>query len=147
MNASRFYILAMCFIPSTISAATINECKELLRTGQYEACLDATTEAVERRSYGEDWPMLKAEAEMQLGRYLQAQETIDLGIQRYAWSIRLRMKEYHLRAIIGGQEKRQQRLDEIAQLASDSPWRYTDADDLVAPVSYTHLTLPTNREV
>lgn len=132
MNASRFFILAMGCLPTTISAATINECKDLLRTGQYEACLDATTEAVERRSYGEDWPMLKAEAEMQLGRYLQAQETINLGIQRYAWSIRLRMKEYHLRAIIGGQEKRQQRLDEIAQLASDSPWRYTDADDLVA---------------
>lgn len=132
MNASRFFVLAMCYIPSTVSAATINECKDLLRTGQYEACLDASTEAVERRSYGEDWPMLKAEAEMQLGRYLQAQETINLGIQRYAWSIRLRMKEYHLRAIIGGLEQRQQRLDEIAQLASDSPWRYTDADDLVA---------------
>lgn len=132
MNVSRLFVLAVCCISSSVSAATINECKDLLRTGQYEACLDATTEAVERRSYGEDWPILKAEAEMQLGRYLQAQETIELGIQRYAWSIRLRMKEYHLRAITGGQEKRQQLLDEIAQLAGDSPWRYTDADDLVA---------------
>ena len=113
------------------NAATINECKELLRTGKYVACLDAANAAIERRSYGEDWPMIKAEAEIQLGRYLQAEETINNGLQRYAWSIRLRMKLHGLLAVIGGPEKRQRIIEEIAQLASESPWRYTDADDLV----------------
>lgn len=115
-----------------VSAQTITDCKSLVAQGDYEDSLDATTRAVNRRSYGEDWPLLKAESEYQLGRYLEARETLLAGIQRYAWSIRLRMKLYRLTRMAGEREQSQRLLDEVGQLASDSPWRYTDADDLVA---------------
>ncbi|MEQ9406410.1 MAG: peptidase MA family metallohydrolase [Fuerstiella sp.] len=116
----------------TVQAATISDCQQMLQQGDYVGCLDATTEAIRRRSYGEDWPVLKAAAETQLGRYLQAAETLDEGIVRYTWSIRLRMQRYDVSQILGDREAAERMLDEIDRVATSAPWRYTDADDLVA---------------
>lgn len=113
-------------------SATITECQEFLRTGNYVQCLDAASAAIQRRSYGEEWPVLKATAETRLGRYLAAAETLDAGIARYSWSIRLRMLRHENCRILGEPDKAGRLLDEINQLVSTAPWRYTDADDLVA---------------
>ncbi|MCR9197108.1 MAG: peptidase MA family metallohydrolase [Planctomycetaceae bacterium] len=134
MNVPRLIALTLVLTaaPSFATAQTITDCKGLLAAGEYEDCLQATTRAVNRRSYGEDWPLMKAQAEYHLGRYLDAQKSLQAGVQRYAWSIRLRMKQYRLAKMSGDREQALRLLDEIGQLASDSPWRYTDADDLVA---------------
>ena len=84
-------LLTVC-LSAHAQAATIRECQEFLRVGSYKECLDAATEAIERRSYGEEWPILKAEAEMQLGKYTTAVETVKAGVERYSWSVRLRVK-------------------------------------------------------
>lgn len=125
-------LLAVSTVIAAANAATISECRELLRTGKYQECLDETAAAIERRSYGEDWPVLRAEAETRLGRYLQAQETINAGIGRYSWSIRLRMAAIRNSKLLGNSKRVETLLDEINQLATSAPWRYTDADDLVA---------------
>lgn len=134
MSMSRFLVLTVTSLAlSRVGAAqTITDCKAFLAHGDYEDCLEATTRAVDRRSYGEDWPLLKAESEYLLGRYPDAQKTLQAGVQRYAWSIRLRMKLYRLAKMSGDREQAQRILNEVGQLATDSPWRYTDADDLVA---------------
>jgi len=132
MNVRLLTTLIIGLQSLSVNAATISECQEMLRIGRYVECLDATTQAVNRRSYGEDWPILKAEAEIQLGRYPQATETVTEGIQRYSWSIRLRMQAYQLSQLGGDRSDAQRMLDEINGLATDAPWRYTDADDLVA---------------
>ncbi|MEO2029398.1 MAG: tetratricopeptide repeat protein [Fuerstiella sp.] len=116
----------------SIQSATISECQDMLRVGDYVQCLDAATEQIEGRRYGEEWPILKATAETELGRYLQAAATIDAGIVRYSWSIRLRMLAYDTALLLGDRQKAERMLDEINQLATGAPWRYTDADDLVS---------------
>ena len=83
MNARILAGIVVCLHSISTNAATISECQNLLRTGQYVECLDATTEAVNRRSYGEDWPLLKAEAEIQLGRYPEATETVEEAFQSW----------------------------------------------------------------
>lgn len=125
-------VAATIVLSGLAQAETISECRELLRTGRYQECLDATASAIERRSYGEDWPVIRAAAETKLGRYLQAQQTINAGIERYSWSIRLRMAAIHNSRLLGEPKRVEQLLDEINQLATSAPWRYTDADDLVA---------------
>lgn len=134
MRFSFWANLSLCVLlhDPTAAAATITECQQLLQTGQYTACLDAAAEAIDRRSYGEEWPVLKATAERALGRYLQAQETIDAGIQRYSWSVRLRVMAMENSPLIGQPERAAQMIDDINRLATSAPWRYTDADDLVA---------------
>lgn len=125
-------VTVLVFSLSTSQAATIRECQDFLKVGQYEECLAATSEAIERRSYGEDWPMLKAEAETRLGKYNDAIETVKAGTERYSWSIRLRMKWYELCRETGADKQAELLIGEINDLAVATPWRYTDADDLVA---------------
>ena len=117
---------------SACCAATVAECQEMLRIGSYEECLKATAESIEVRLYGEDWPLMKAAAEFQLGKYREADSTLDAGIERYSWSVRLRVQSCEINRILGDREKSQRLLNEINQLVAGAPWRYTDADDLVA---------------
>lgn len=130
--SSQFIACLICTVSATSAATTVSECQQMLRSGQYAECLTATTEAIERRSYGEEWPILKARSEIQLGLYEQADETIEAGMQRYSWSIRLRMEAHGNCQVLGNRIKAARLLDEINQLATTAPWRYTDADDLVA---------------
>ncbi|MEO2018795.1 MAG: tetratricopeptide repeat protein [Fuerstiella sp.] len=132
MKAKVLLVAVFWGLTQPIQSATISECREMLRVGDYVLCLDAATEQIEGRRYGEEWPILKAAAETELGRYLQAAATIDAGIVRYSWSIRLRMLAYDTALLLGDRQKSEQMLDEINQLATGSPWRYTDADDLVS---------------
>ena len=132
MNAKMLLAAVLGCLTQPIQAATISECQEMLRVGSYVQCLDAATEQIEGRRYGEEWPILKATAELELGRYLQAGATIDAGIVRYSWSIRLRMLAYETALLLGDRQKSERMLDEINQLATGAPWRYTDADDLVS---------------
>lgn len=120
-------------LTSTLAhAATVLECQQMLNSGQYTECLAATADAIERRSYGEEWPILKATAEIRLGQYKAAAATIEAGTERYSWSIRLRMLSYSNCRILGDRETAEQLITEIDRLYADAPWRYTDADDLVA---------------
>lgn len=111
---------------------TVAECQQMLATGKYEECLAATAKAVTERSYGEEWPILKAQSEMALGRYPEALESITAGIERYSWSVRLRQLEYDCALANGKKEQAASALVEVEKLVSSASWRYTDADDLVA---------------
>ncbi len=114
------------------AAETVASCQEMLYSGRYEECLKATTEAVANRSYGEEWPILKTESEMALGKYPEALETIAAGIERYSWSVRLRLLEYKCALANGKRDQAANALVETEKLVSSVSWRYTDADDLVA---------------
>lgn len=118
-------------LATPLRAQSLNECKELLRTGQYEACIDATQAALLKRAYGEDFPVIKAKAELLSGRYAQSLSTIESGLERYGWSIRLRLLQLEALRFNGRENEVLDVLTEIDQMVSASPWRYTDADDLV----------------
>ncbi len=114
------------------AAETVAVCIEMLHAGRYEECLAATTEAIANRSYGEEWPILKAECELTLGKYPEALQTIAAGIERYSWSVRLRLLEYKGALANGKRDQAAMALVETERLVSSAAWRYTDADDLVA---------------
>jgi tetratricopeptide (TPR) repeat protein len=114
------------------AAETVAACKEMLCAGLYEKCLAAAADAVGNRSYGEEWPILKAECELALGKYSEALQTIDAGIERYSWSVRLRLLEYKSALANGKRDQAATALAETERLVRSASWRYTDADDLVA---------------
>ncbi len=129
-NAILFALnLASCGLQA---AETVAVCQEMLHSGRYEECLKATTEAIANRNYGEEWPILKTESELALGKYPEALETIAAGIERYAWSVRLRLLEYRCALANGKKDQAAKALAETEKLVSSASWRYTDADDLVA---------------
>jgi lipopolysaccharide biosynthesis regulator YciM len=103
-----------------------------LRAGEYEACITGATEAIDRRAFGEDWYLVKAEAELAIGQAQSSFDTIQVGLQRYSWSIRLRYRG--IPAARAAKQAPQAAIwhSEILDQAGRAPWRYTDADNLIA---------------
>lgn len=126
------FLIGVLSVPSARAvAAEIDECRRLLITGQYSQCIDRAGRAVSKRRYGETWPVLKARAELAVGEYEAARDTIETGLKRYPWSLRLRWAGYHACLHTGKPDRAQELLQGIHRRASEAPWRYGDADDLV----------------
>ncbi|REJ79802.1 MAG: hypothetical protein DWQ29_14520 [Planctomycetota bacterium] len=112
-------------------AADINEPRRLAASGDYEEALELVTKAIEDNVYGEDWRVLKAELEMTLGRYPTARATLESAVEKYAWSIRLRWQLRDAARFTGDPELAEAQSAAITQLVEASPWRFTDADNLI----------------
>ena len=109
---------------------SLTDCQTAWQTGDYGKCLELATAAIEARSYGEEWPVLKARAELALGRYPEALASVAAGIERYSWSVRLQQLRIEAALANGNRELAATAISEVEKLASTASWRYTDADDL-----------------
>ena len=120
-----------CAAPRPASGADLTECRQMLIRGEYHDCILATHEAIVAKRYGESWPVIKAQAQVATGQYEAALQTVEAGIQRYSWSVRLRWigREAALKA--GQLDLAKTRMVEIASLVERFAWRYTDAEELV----------------
>src|SRR5580698_7282332 len=78
------------FLTSKLFALDLEQSRKLLLKGDYAECIKETGTAISQRVFGEEWYLLKAEAELRIGQYKDAYETISAGVARYAWSVRLR---------------------------------------------------------
>lgn len=134
-------LLWMCLAASLLVARpavalpqteTLANCQTMLQTGRYAECLEATAKAIESRSYGEEWPILQARAQLLLGQYPESLVSIAAGIERYSWSIRLRQLQHEAALANGNRELAAVAIQETEKLAATAAWRYTDADDLAA---------------
>jgi len=105
---------------------------KLLRQGKYEECIAGAQTAIDSRKFGEDWYVVKAEAEFALGKYTAAMDTIQTGLQRYSWSVRLRQLGIPAARATDREEQAATWMTEIQDSAVRAPWRYTDPDSLVA---------------
>lgn len=123
--------LVLIFGATTAWGAEIDECRKLLLQGEYEKCLSTTRDAIEKGVYGESWHLVKADAEFQMGRYAESLATIHAALERYGWSVRLRWEAMRVCRYLNQTEQVEKYVAEIAQLVQASPWRYTDAENLV----------------
>ncbi|MBN72181.1 MAG: hypothetical protein CME32_23245 [Gimesia sp.] len=126
------FLLWSLTIATELSASEQEDCEQLLLTGQYQACIQASALAIEKKAYGSEWPLLKAQAEFAVGQYAEAQQTINAGLKRYSWSLPLRYLAWQIYHLNNEHEAADAFLNSIHELASRSAWRYTDADSLVA---------------
>lgn len=106
--------------------------REGLRTGEYDAVIKSAAESIEKRVFGEEWYLIKAEAEVAVGKYAPAMETVQAGLQRYSWSVRLRQAGITPARLAGQPELAATWIKEIETQATQAPWRYTDPESLVA---------------
>ncbi|HUG94007.1 MAG TPA: tetratricopeptide repeat protein, partial [Planctomycetaceae bacterium] len=63
--------------------------------------------------------------------YAAARATVEDGLKRYSSSVRLRLVGREACLFTGDEARAQELLEQIDQLATRSPWRYSDAADLV----------------
>lgn len=131
LSLFAFLILPL-FSQTSLYANEQEVCEQLLNSGQYQTCIKKTEAAILKKTYGSEWPLLKAKAELAVGQYAEAQQTIDAGIKRYSWSLPLRLKAYEIYQLNNEHQAAEEFLNSIHELASRSAWRYTDASSLIA---------------
>jgi tetratricopeptide (TPR) repeat protein len=124
-------VMQLLVHPAPSQAADLPQTRELVKRGQYEEALQQATEAVEGAVTGEEWRVLKADLELLLGRYTAARETCTEALQRYTYSIRLHHRLRDAARFSGDQELADAQATEITRLVESSPWRFTDADNLL----------------
>jgi tetratricopeptide (TPR) repeat protein len=117
--------------PVAVSGAEIEDCRRDLLAGNHAGCIQTAGEAIRSRAWGEDWPVLKARAELAIGEYAAARKTVEEGLKRYSSSVRLRLVGREACLFTGDDAKARELLEEIDQLATRAPWRYSDAADLL----------------
>jgi tetratricopeptide (TPR) repeat protein len=108
-----------------------DDATKALRTGDHATCIQISDKAIRNRSFGEEFYLLKAEAENATGEYRAAYDTLVDGLARYSWSIRMRLIGIESARMSGQSEQATVWQNEIVDFAGRAPWRYSDADNLV----------------
>ena len=126
-------IAASVFLaPVAVDGAELEHCRGVFLSGHYAECIREAADAIRDRAWGEDWPVLQARAELAIGEYAGARATVGEALKRYSSSVRLRLVGREACLYTGDEAGARALLEEIDQLATRSPWRYSDAADLVA---------------
>ena len=137
---SRFFparifltLISVLAVASKAFAADVEESRKLLIKGDYAECIKVAGKAIDERAFGEDFYLLKSEAELITGHYKDAYETISAGLTRYAWSVRLRQAGIEPARLSGNVMQTSVWQAEIADVVGRAAWRYNgDAESLVA---------------
>jgi tetratricopeptide (TPR) repeat protein len=130
--SSLTLLFASLLVTRTVQAAEFDEALKALRVGDHASCIQIADKAIKNRAFGEEFYLLKAEAENQTGEYRAAFDTIVEGLARYSWSIRMRLIGVEAARMSGQSEQASVWQTEIVDFAGRAPWRYSDADNLVA---------------
>lgn len=112
---------------NSVRGADLAAATRLFRGGQYAECVQACEQAIRENDFSENFRLLKIRAEMELGRYAQARQTLEAALSRFPASLQLRWLGRDVYRY-NGQLDRARQLDvEITQLLQQAPWRYSDA--------------------
>ena len=113
-------------------AVDLEEARQLLRTGKYPEVSQAAEEATAQNLPTDEWPILNVQALMLTGRYLEARTAFQQGLQRYPFSLRLRLLGYEVLRANGQVEQAKMLFNELDQLAARREWAYRQPADRIA---------------
>lgn len=119
-----------------VHSADISQAVKLYKSGQYVECVRTTAEAIEDGQFSETWRIVKIEAELALGRYPDALETLEAALKRYRFSVRLRWLGREVYLYNAKPDTAIEVLDEIDQLFQQTRWRYRDPASLMVVGQY-----------
>jgi tetratricopeptide (TPR) repeat protein len=98
----------------------------LYLSGQYAACSELSHGAIEAGEYSESWRHYKINADLALGDYVAARETLEVALKRYRTSIRLRWVGHQIYRWNGQPQLADEMLEQIDELTDGGSWRYSD---------------------
>ena len=125
--------LSFLSIESGLSAAEPwDETREALLSGNYEEVVRTAGKASQVNEPGEEWPLLLAEALVALGRYPEADSSLNQALLRETQSIRLRWMAREVALATGQTDQANTFLREMGERVSRRRGAYRSPADLVA---------------
>ncbi len=124
---------AVCF--SLFAAFSHAEDADAVRvqilSGNYADAADVAGAAAKTQPEVEDWPLLRAEALMAIGRYPEARDEISAALERFPYGLRLRLLGYDV-FLANGETERARTMKEEMDRLGGRLWAYREPADLVA---------------
>jgi tetratricopeptide (TPR) repeat protein len=113
-------------VPS-LYAADIPEASKLYRSGKYAECVELSAKALAAGEISENWPLIKIKGELTLGRYADAQKTLEAALARFPYSVQLRWLGRDVYRFNRLPQRASSIVEELSEQLRQSPWRYRDA--------------------
>jgi tetratricopeptide (TPR) repeat protein len=129
------FLVTACFWPILISpssAAEIGDAEVLFNSGKYAQCARLAAREIDGGSWDEDWPCLKARAELAEGKYAQALETVEQALRQHDLSVRLLLLARTVYLYNDEEGKADGILQELDRFVMSEPRRYSGRSDRVA---------------
>ncbi|MFN0056070.1 MAG: tetratricopeptide repeat protein [Planctomycetales bacterium] len=131
-GAGRACLITLVVLLATpIRGADVVSIDTLFQRGEYAACIAAAVEGIAANGVNERVRLLKIRAEMELGQYAQAATSLDAALQALPMSLELRWIGREVSRFNGQPQRVGQLENEIAQLVSQAPRRYSDAGNRI----------------
>lgn len=112
-------------------AAEVEDVRKDFIAGKYKETIRACGAAIKDGSGDEEWRHLLLRAQLATGQYADALETVTAALDRYSWSIHVRLLAREVYLHNGEAERARDMLREINTLAGTRMWAYQDAANLV----------------
>jgi tetratricopeptide (TPR) repeat protein len=133
LNVAR--VTAVCgllAVAHPVPAADLAQGRRLADAGEYEAALAEADAGLRESFHRDDWHLLKAEMELTLGRWQAASTTLEQGLRRLGWNIRLRWLAREAYRRTDDDVSAERMLVEILRLTEAAPRQFSsDAENLV----------------
>jgi tetratricopeptide (TPR) repeat protein len=114
-----------------LQSAELEEARALYIMGRYQECIRVCKQAIAERESSEEWRLLLTQSLTTVGRYADAFSVIRTNLERYPWSVRLRLLGHAVYRQNGRTDDATALLGEINNLGSYRMWAYQDAANLV----------------
>ena len=101
-------------------------------SGKYADAADVAGAAEKAQADVEDWPLLRAEALMSSGKYPEARDEIATALERFPYSLRLRLAGYDVFRANGDTARAQTLKEEMDRFGGQREWAYREPPDRVA---------------
>jgi tetratricopeptide (TPR) repeat protein len=115
-----------------MQAAEIEDARPLFIKGQYQDCIKLCEEALVEKEPSEEWRLLLGQSLLALGRYTNAYTVISTNLEKFPWSVRLRLLGREVYRRNGRVDEAATLLSEINTLGGYRMWAYQDTANLVA---------------
>jgi tetratricopeptide (TPR) repeat protein len=125
-------LVAFLWIAGCCLAADMDDVRKQLLAGKYSDVADVAAAAEKTEPEVEDWPLLHAEALMAVGKYPEARDVVSQALERFQYSLRLRLAGYEIFRANGDTERAQVLKDEMDRLGGQRSWAYREPADRVA---------------
>ena len=107
------------------------DAEKLFLAGDYEACEEAVSNALEDGAVGEEWHILKVEVQLAVGKFPDALQSYADGLSDYPNSVRLRWQGRRVYQSNNQPETIESVFKELESLVRRFPWRYRDPEDQI----------------
>ena len=124
--------LAALMLAAGAFAEDADALRKQLLAGKYSDVADVAGAAEKTEPEVEDWPLLRCEALMAVGKYTEARDVVEVALQRFQYSMRLRMAGYEAFRANGDAARAKTLREEMDRMGGQRSWAYRSPADRVA---------------